>query len=196
MKPALSSWTWNQATPTGPRVDTARFAMPSENPLERMAAAYVPDMAGELDTPADELAEQLHLNREQHALLCQRLRELTPTNNSATDDYAIRLAAQKLAEVVSYIFDGRGNVRLRYHALCLAAGMPGAAMNCSSYTELAKKLKCTRAAISGSVIKLQQRLGLEMRNPFQKTFEARESSRLAALRSWQHRQNHQTQPTT
>jgi len=192
MSQCLTSWTWDQSTPTGPRVDTARFAMLSEDPMGRIGSAYYPNMADEIDQPADELAEALSLSREQHAMLVVKLRELTACN-PATEEHALMLAAQRLVEVVSYVFETRGDVRLRYHALCLAAGMPGAAMGCDSYTALAVKLKCTRAAISQAVIKMQDRLGLEIRNPFQKTFEARESSRQAAFRSWQKRHQHDTQ---
>jgi hypothetical protein len=53
---------------------------------------------------------------------------------------------------------------------------------------LARKIGVTRAALSKAVIEMQAQLGLTAHNGFQKSEQARESSRKAAHRSWNKRQ--------
>jgi len=72
---------------------------------------------------------------------------------------------------------------LRYYAFLLAAGDTSITL-VHSYSELARKIGVTRAALSKAVIEMQEKLGLTAHNNFQKSNEARESSRKAARRSW------------
>jgi len=160
-------------------IDIRRFASMGENPLDKLETSYRPDMAGEIDTKAEEWAEALRLNREQCAKLILLMREHTQHESA-------EVAARMLIPVVTYLNEPRGNKTLRYYAFLLAAGDTSITL-ANSYSELARRIGVTRAALSKAVIEMQEKLGLQGRNNFQKSEQARESSREAAYSSWQKR---------
>jgi biotin operon repressor len=92
-------------------------------------------------------------------------------------------ASRMLIPVISYLNEAKGNKTLRYYAFLLAAGDTSITL-AHSYSELARKIGVTRAALSKAVIEMQEKLGLTAHNNFQKSEQARESSRKAARRSW------------
>jgi hypothetical protein len=161
-------------------IDIRRFASMGENPLDKLETSYRPDMAGEIDTKAEEWAEALRLNREQCGQLILLMREHTKHESA-------EVAAKMLIPIVTYLNEPRGNKTLRYYAFLLAAGETSIGL-IHSYSDLARKIGVTRAALSKAVIEMQEKLNLPGHNSFQKSDQARESSRQAAHRSWQKRQ--------
>jgi hypothetical protein len=77
-------------------------------------------------------------------------------------------ASRMLIPLITYLNEAKGNKTLRYYAFLLAAGdtqhHPGAL-----YSELARKIGVTRAALSKAVIEMQGQLGLTAHNGFQKS---------------------------
>jgi hypothetical protein len=157
-------------------IDIRRFTAMGENPLDKLETSYRPDMAGEIDTLAQEWAEQLDLAAWQVEALTLMLAEYHLRESRET-------ASRMLIPVISYLNEARGNKTLRYYAFLLAAGDTSITL-AHSYSELARKIGVTRAALSKAVIEMQEKLGLTAHNNFQKSDQARESSRKAAHRSW------------
>jgi hypothetical protein len=157
-------------------IDIRRFAAMGENPLDKLETAYRPDMAGVLDTLADEWAEELELEQWQHKSLVILMAEYQMRESR-------ELASRMLIPILTYLNEPRGNKTLRYYAFLLAAGDTSITL-AHSYSELARKIGVTRAALSKAVIEMQERLGITGHNGFQKSDQARESSRAAAHRSW------------
>jgi hypothetical protein len=91
------------------------------------------------------------------------------------------LASRMLIPILTYLNEPRGNKTLRYYAFLLAAGDTSITL-AHSYSDLARKIGVTRAALSKAVIEMQQRIGITGHNNFQKSDQARESSRAAAHR--------------
>jgi hypothetical protein len=162
-------------------IDIRRFASMGENPLDKLETSYKPDMAGEIDTLADEWADQLDLAEWQHQALVLLMAEYQMRE-------AREAASKMLIPILTYLNEPRGNKTLRYYAFLLAAGDTSITL-AHSYSELARKIGVTRAALSKAVIEMQEKLGLKGHNNFQKSDAARESSRKAAHRSWQKRHN-------
>ena len=157
-------------------IDIRRFASMGENPLDKLETSYRPDMAGELDSMADDWAEQLDLEAWQHKALVLLMAEYQMRESR-------ELASRMLIPILTYLNEPRGNKTLRYYAFLLAAGDTSITL-AHSYSELARKIGVTRAALSKAVIEMQERLGIQGHNNFQKSDQARESSRKAAHRSW------------
>ena len=157
-------------------IDIRRFASMGENPLDKLETSYRPDMAGEIDTLAEEWAEELDLAGWQVEALGLMLAEYHLRESRET-------ASRMLIPIVTYLNEAKGNKTLRYYAFLLAAGDTSITL-AHSYSELARKIGVTRAALSKAVIEMQEKLGLTAHNNFQKSSEARESSRKAAHRSW------------
>lgn len=157
-------------------IDIRRFAAMGENPLDKLETAYRPDMAGVVDTLADEWAEELELEQWQHKALVMLMAEYQMRESR-------ELASRMLIPILTYLNEPRGNKTLRYYAFLLAAGDTSITL-AHSYSELARKIGVTRAALSKAVIEMQERLGITGHNGFQKSDQARESSRAAAHRSW------------
>jgi hypothetical protein len=157
-------------------IDIRRFASMGENPLDKLETSYKPDMAGEIDTLADEWADELDLAEWQHKALVLLMAEYQMRE-------AREAASKMLIPILTYLNEPRGNKTLRYYAFLLAAGDTSITL-AHSYSELARKIGVTRAALSKAVIEMQDKLGLKGHNNFQKSDAARESSRKAAHRSW------------
>jgi hypothetical protein len=157
-------------------IDIRRFASMGENPLDKLETSYKPDMAGEIDTLADEWADELDLAEWQHKALVLLMAEYQMRE-------AREAASKMLIPILTYLNEPRGNKTLRYYAFLLAAGDTSITL-AHSYSELARKIGVTRAALSKAVIEMQDKLGLKGHNNFQKSEAARESSRKAAHRSW------------
>jgi hypothetical protein len=157
-------------------IDIRRFASMGENPLDKLETSYRPDMAGEIDTLADEWADKLDLAEWQHKALVLLMAEYQMRE-------AREAASKMLIPILTYLNEPRGNKTLRYYAFLLAAGDTSITL-AHSYSELARKIGVTRAALSKAVIEMQDKLGLKGHNNFQKSDAARESSRKAAHRSW------------
>jgi hypothetical protein len=157
-------------------IDIRRFASMGENPLDKLETSYKPDMAGEIDTLADEWADELDLEEWQHKALVLLMAEYQMRE-------AREAASKMLIPILTYLNEPRGNKTLRYYAFLLAAGDTSITL-AHSYSELARKIGVTRAALSKAVIEMQDKLGLKGHNNFQKSDAARESSRKAAHRSW------------
>jgi hypothetical protein len=177
MSQTLSSWLWSQSTPSGARCPSAF----GTNPLDKIETSYQPDMANELDTLADEWAEALELEEWQHRALSMLMAEHQLRESRET-------ASKMLIPIITYLNEARGNKTLRYYAFLLAAGDTSITL-AHSYSELARKIGVTRAALSRSVMEMQEKLGLSGHNGFQKSEQARESSRRAAHLSWKKRHN-------
>ena len=160
-------------------IDIRRFAAMGENPLDKLETAYRPDMAGVVDTLADEWAEELELEQWQHKALVILMAEYQMRESR-------ELASRMLIPIITYLNEARGNKTLRYYAFLLAAGDTSITL-AHSYSELARKIGVTRAALSKAVIEMQDKLGLTAHNGFQKSEQARESSRKAAHGSWKKR---------
>jgi len=165
-------------------IDIRRFASMGENPLDKLETSYKPDMAGEIDTLADEWADELDLQEWQHKALVLLMAEYHLREARET-------ASKMLIPIITYLNEPRGNKTLRYYAFLLAAGDTSITL-AHSYSELARKIGVTRAALSKAVIEMQDKLGLKGHNNFQKSDQARESSRKAAHRSWQKRHEENT----
>jgi hypothetical protein len=161
-------------------IDIRRFASMGENPLDKLETSHRPDMAGEIDTLAQEWAEDLDLVAWQVEALGLMLAEYHLRESRET-------ASRMLIPIVTYLNEAKGNKTLRYYAFLLAAGDTSITL-AHSYSELARKIGVTRAALSKAVIEMQGQLGLTAHNGFQKSEQARESSRKAAHRSWTKRQ--------
>ena len=157
-------------------IDIRRFATMGDNPLDKLETAYRPDIAGEIDSMADEWAERLELEDWQHKMLVLLLAE-----NEMRESRDV--ASKMLIPIITYLNEPRGNKTLRYYAFLLAAGDTSITL-AHSYSELSRKIGVTRAALSKAVMEMQVRLGLKGHNNFQKSDQARESSRKAAHRSW------------
>jgi hypothetical protein len=157
-------------------IDIRRFTAMGENPLDKLETSYKPDMAGEIDTLADEWADELDLAEWQHKALVLLMAEYQMRE-------AREAASKMLIPILTYLNEPRGNKTLRYYAFLLAAGDTSITL-AHSYSELARKIGVTRAALSKAVIEMQDKLGLKGHNNFQKSDAARESSRKAAHRSW------------
>lgn len=157
-------------------IDIRRFASMGENPLDKLETSYKPDMAVEIDTMAQEWAEKLDLAAWQVEALTLMLAEYHLRESRET-------ASRMLIPIITYLNEARGNKTLRYYAFLLAAGDTFITL-AHSYSELARKIGVTRAALSKAVIEMQEKLGLTAHNGFQKSEQARESSRKAAHRSW------------
>lgn len=157
-------------------IDIRRFAAMGENPLDKLETSYKPDMAGEIDTLAQEWAEKLDLAAWQCEALTLMLAEYHLMESRET-------ASRMLIPIITYLNEARGNKTLRYYAFLLAAGDTSITL-AHSYSELARKIGVTRAALSKAVMEMQEKLGLTAHNGFQKSEQARESSRAAAHRSW------------
>jgi len=161
-------------------IDIRRFTAMGENPLDKLETSHRPDMAGEIDTLAQEWAEDLDLVAWQVEALALMLAEYHLRESRET-------ASRMLIPIVTYLNEAKGNKTLRYYAFLLAAGDTSITL-AHSYSELARKIGVTRAALSKAVIEMQGQLGLTAHNGFQKSEQARESSRKAAHRSWSKRQ--------
>jgi hypothetical protein len=157
-------------------IDIRRFTAMGENPLDKLETSYKPDMAGDIDTLADEWADELDLDEWQHKALVLLMAEYQMRE-------AREAASKMLIPILTYLNEPRGNKTLRYYAFLLAAGDTSITL-AHSYSELARKIGVTRAALSKAVIEMQDKLGLKGHNNFQKSDAARESSRKAAHRSW------------
>jgi len=168
-------------------IDIRRFAAMGENPLDKLETSYKPDMAGEIDTLAQEWAEKLDLAAWQCEALTLMLAEYHLMESRET-------ASRMLIPIITYLNEARGNKTLRYYAFLLAAGDTSITL-AHSYSELARKIGVTRAALSKAVIEMQEKLGLTAHNGFQKSEQARESSRKAAHGSWKkrHKEKENTQ---
>jgi hypothetical protein len=166
----------NKQTEEPTMIDIRRFASMGENPLDKLETSYRPDMAGEIDTLADEWADELDLAEWQHKALVLLMAEYQMRE-------AREAASKMLIPILTYLNEPRGNKTLRYYAFLLAAGDTSITL-AHSYSELARKIGVTRAALSKAVIEMQDKLGLKGHNNFQKSDAARESSRKAAHRSW------------
>ena len=162
-------------------IDIRRFASMGENPLDKLETSYKPDMAGAVDTLADEWAEELDLEQWQHKTLVLLMAEYQMRESR-------ELASRMLIPVLTYLNEARGNKTLRYYAFLLAAGDTSITL-AHSYSELARKIGVTRAALSKAVIEMQFKLGLTAHNNFQKSDQARESSRAAAHRFHDNKRN-------
>jgi hypothetical protein len=165
-------------------IDIRRFASMGENPLDKLETSYRPDMAGEIDSLGHEWAEALRLNREQCAKLILLMRKHTEFESA-------ELAARMMIPVLTWLNEPRGNKTLRYYAFLLAAGETSLTLS-GSYSELARKIGVTRAALSKAVMQVQSYFQFKGLNDFQKSEGARESSRLAAHRSWDKRHKENT----
>ena len=165
-------------------IDIRRFTAMGENPLDKLETSYRPDMAGEIDCLGHEWAEALRLNREQCAKLILLMREHFKFESA-------ELAARMMIPVLTYLNEPRGNKTLRYYAFLLAAGETSLTLS-DSYSDLARKIGVTRAALSKAVIEIQTRFEFEGLNDFQKSENSRESARIAAHRSWDKRQEEST----
>jgi len=166
----------NKQTEESEMIDIRRFTAMGENPLDKLETSYRPDMAGEIDTLADEWADELDLAEWQHKALVLLMAEYQMRE-------AREAASKMLIPILTYLNEPRGNKTLRYYAFLLAAGDTSITL-AHSYSELARKIGVTRAALSKAVIEMQDKLGLKGHNNFQKSDAARESSRKAAHRSW------------
>jgi hypothetical protein len=162
-------------------IDIRRFASMGENPLDKLETSYRPDMAGEMDTLAQEWAEKLDLAAWQCEALTLMLAEYHLMESRET-------ASRMLIPIITYLNEARGNKTLRYYAFLLAAGDTSITL-AHSYSELARKIGVTRAALSKAVIEMQTKLGLTAHNNFQKSDQARESSRAAAHRFHDNKRN-------
>ena len=160
-------------------IDIRRWTSMGENPLDKLETSYRPDMAGELDTLAQEWSEELDLVAWQMEALALLLGEYHLRESRET-------ASKMLIPIITYLNEPRGNKTLRYYAFLLAAGDTSITL-ANSYSELARKIGVTRAALSKAVMEMQEKLGLKGHNNFQKSERARESSRKAAHLSWQKR---------
>jgi hypothetical protein len=178
---AAETYAKNKQTEESGMIDIRRFASMGENPLDKLETSYKPDMAGEIDTLADEWADELDLAEWQHQALILLMAEYQLREARET-------ASKMLIPILTYLNEPRGNKTLRYYAFLLAAGDTSITL-AHSYSELARKIGVTRAALSKAVIEMQEKLGLKGHNNFQKSDAARESSRKAAHRSWQKRHN-------
>jgi len=165
-------------------IDIRRFASMGENPLDKLETSYRPDIADEIDTLAQQWAENLDLAAWQVEALTMLLAEYHLRESRET-------ASRMLIPIITYLNEPRGNKTLRYYAFLLAAGDTSITL-AHSYSELARKIGVTRAALSKAVIEMQDKLGLKGHNNFQKSDQARESSRKAAHRSWQKRHEENT----
>jgi hypothetical protein len=165
-------------------IDIRRFASMGENPLDKLETSYRPDMAGEIDTMAQEWAENLDLMAWQVEALTALLAEYHLRESRET-------ASRMLIPLITYLNEAKGNKTLRYYAFLLAAGDTSITL-AHSYSELARKIGVTRAALSKAVIEMQEKLGMKAHNNFQKSEQARESSRKAAHRSWEKRHKENT----
>jgi hypothetical protein len=157
-------------------IDIRRFASMGENPLDKLETSYKPDMAGEIDTLAQQWAEELDLAAWQVEALTLMLAEYHLRESRET-------ASRMLIPVLAYLNEAKGNKTLRYYAFLMAAGDTSITV-AHSYSELARMIGVTRAALSKEVINIQKKFRIKGHNNFQKSDEARESSRKAAHRSW------------
>jgi hypothetical protein len=161
-------------------IDIRRFTAMGENPLDKLETSQRPDMSAYMDTLAMEWAEELDLCAWQVEALTLMLAEYHLRESRDT-------ASKMLIPIIMYLNEAKGNKTLRYYAFLLAAGDTSITV-AHSYSDLARKIGVTRAALSKAVIEMQIKLGLTGHNEFQKSDQARESSRKAAHRSWTKRQ--------
>lgn len=160
-------------------IDIRRFASMGENPLDNLETSYWPDPAAQCDSLGEEWAEALRLNRQQCAELVILLRQHLQMEVSEA-------ASKLIIPVLTYIMEPRGNKVLRYYAFLMAAGDISVTLS-NSYTEIAKRIGVTKAALSKAVIEIQKKFNIKGYNDFQKSDDAREAARQAANQSWKHR---------
>lgn len=140
--------------------------------------SYTPDLANEIDTPAEELAETLGISVSTAervivwAVAVQRKNEQEQ-------------AAMMISRIVGQLCGQGVNLPAMVYSLALAAGLDSL-NEVGTQTEVAQRLKCSRALISHYVTSWSDLLGLKI-SKFRKCDSTRETYRTAAKLAWETR---------
>lgn len=141
----------------------------------------LPDMAEEIDTPAEILAERVGVSVAEASRLLE-------WHQGEIDKTERQTVATMLARVVGVLCRPRANLKALVHALALAAGLDSlnnieSDKNIKSQVQISKRLGCTRALISHYVCGWSDLLGLHV-TKFRKSEDARKVFQQSSQDFW------------